>query len=233
MRAANEEIDAFCESAAQDLRGPARQIERTARTLVASCGSTLDSETQTHVEGLLQEAQRLERLLDDLERLSQLTRAELRKQEVDLVSIAESSIARLRLSAPDRSVVFRAQGPSRAQADPALVTVVLDNLLDNAWKFTAGRTAAEIVFGTSSNDRGRTTYFVRDNGVGFDMAASDQLFGPFPHGRSSQERHDRGIGLATVRRIVHRHGGRVWAESTPGHGATIYFTLEDSVTNEA
>jgi PAS domain S-box-containing protein len=232
LKAANQELDAFCQSAAHDLRLPLREIELTTRSLAEQYGGTLDVRGQRYLDRLHEETVRLERLLEDLVRLSKVTRSELRKQEVDLVSIAERSIERLRRSDPDRTVTFRAQGPSRVKADPRMVATALDHLLSNAWKFTAGRSPAEIVFGKDEREKGRTTFFVRDNGVGFDMAAYDKLFGPFQRLHSPREFDGRGVGLATVRRIVHRHGGLIWAESAPGKGATFYFTLEDTVSGD-
>ncbi|MGH2670519.1 MAG: sensor histidine kinase, partial [bacterium] len=168
--------------------------------------------------------QRLGELIDDLLALARVTRAELRSERVDLSAQARSVAAELRQREPGRAVEFACADGAVAEGDPRLLRVVLENLLGNAWKFTAQRSPARIEFGVTDN-AGRPGYFVRDNGAGFDVAYADKLFGAFQRLHRTTEFAGSGIGLATVQRIIHRHGGRVWAEGAVDHGATFYFTL--------
>jgi len=171
------------------------------------------------------ETQRMGTLVDDLLQLSRLSRTEMRRQPVDLSGIARTLAARLRESAPDRAVEFVIQPDLIAQGDAPLLEVALTNLLGNAFKFTGKRTQARIEFGRTDG-AGGDAFFVRDNGAGFDMAYAKKLFGAFQRMHKTSDFPGTGIGLATVQRIVHRHGGRVWAEAAADRGATFYFTLE-------
>ncbi|HEX6644409.1 MAG TPA: ATP-binding protein, partial [Gemmatimonadales bacterium] len=162
--------------------------------------------------------------IDDVLHLARVTRAELRQQEVDLSEIAELALARLREAEPGRAVEARVRPGVTANGDARLLRIALENLVANAWKFTGRRPEALIEFGTAQVG-GETVYFVRDNGAGFDMAYAEKLFGPFQRLHLTGDYPGTGIGLATVQRIVHRHGGRVWAEARPDHGATFSFTL--------
>jgi light-regulated signal transduction histidine kinase (bacteriophytochrome) len=164
------------------------------------------------------------RLIDDLFRLSRLTRAEMRRDRVDLSALAREIAAELRQTQPERQVEFIIARGVAASGDTHLLRVVLENLLGNAWKFTGRQTCARIEFGVTEEE-GEPVYFVRDNGAGFDMAYASRLFGAFQRLHSTAEFEGTGIGLATVLRIIHRHGGRVWAEGEVDHGATFYFTL--------
>jgi light-regulated signal transduction histidine kinase (bacteriophytochrome) len=168
-------------------------------------------------------------LIDDLLNLSRVTRAELRCETVDLSELVRSVLERLRESQPDRRVEVVIQESLVAQADPRLLDVILTNLLGNAWKFTGKRAAARIEFGVKAGER-PSVYFVRDNGAGFDGRYVDKLFGVFQRLHAAHEFEGMGIGLATVQRIVRRHGGRVWAEGELDRGATFYFTLEEGHT---
>ena len=163
-------------------------------------------------------------LIDDLLNLSRVTRAQMRMGSVDLSALAEDIATELRKSDPSRRVEFAIAPALVVHADPGLLGVVLENLLGNAWKFTGKRLVARIELGVTPHN-GRPTYFVRDNGAGFDMTYADKLFGAFQRLHGSGEFEGTGIGLATVQRIIHRHGGRIWAEAAPDHGATFYFTL--------
>lgn len=163
-------------------------------------------------------------LIDDLLRLSRITRQTIQRETVSLSQVALEVAADLQRQQPGRVVEFRLAGDLVVSGDARLLRVALENLLGNAWKFTAARSAALIEFG--QEDRaGESCFFVRDNGVGFDMAFSDKLFAPFQRLHSAQEFPGTGIGLATVQRIINRHGGRLWAEGSVGTGATFYFTL--------
>jgi signal transduction histidine kinase len=166
----------------------------------------------------------MDQLVGDLFALSTVTRGELQRSPVDLGALAESIVGNLRRGTPEREVRLQVSGPAIARGDPGLLRVVLENLLGNAWKFTGQRADASIELGCLESASERT-FFVRDNGAGFDAANAAKLFTPFQRQHSASEFAGTGIGLATVQRIVHRHGGRVWAESSVGQGATFFFTL--------
>jgi light-regulated signal transduction histidine kinase (bacteriophytochrome) len=166
----------------------------------------------------------MSRLIDDMLMLSRLTRAEVRHEEVDLTAAAETVVAALRATDPERAVEVTLVSGAAVTADARLMRVVLDNLLGNAWKFTRGRPSPRIELGVTERD-GRVAYFVRDNGVGFDMAYASKLFQPFQRLHAATDFEGNGIGLATVQRAIHRQGGHVWAESEPGRGATFFFAL--------
>jgi len=164
------------------------------------------------------------RLIDDILHLSRFTRAEMIKDTVDLSALAQSVVQRLIQDEPQRNVDFNIQAGLKAEGDPHLLEAVLANLLGNALKFTGKRAHAKIEFGQTESD-GQRVFFVHDNGAGFDMAYSKKLFGAFQRMHNNSEFPGTGIGLATVQRIIHRHGGHVWAEAQVEHGATFYFTL--------
>ena len=163
-------------------------------------------------------------LIDDMLRLSRVSRTELSREQVDLSATARSIASDLQSSEPHRMVNIQVADNLEAEGDPRLLRVVLENLFRNAWKFTSARETAQIRFGVTLVD-GATAYFVEDDGAGFDMAYADKLFGPFQRLHSVQEFEGTGVGLATVQRIIRRHGGRVWAEGQVGEGATFYFTV--------
>ena len=164
-------------------------------------------------------------LIDDMLKLSKLTRSEMRREQVDLSALARMALGGFGKSEPGRMVKVTVQDGLTVTGDPVLLQVAMDNLLSNAWKFTSTTEAATIEFGARTED-GKMTFFVRDNGVGFDQKYAGKLFGPFQRLHSSAEFPGTGIGLATVQRIINRHGGKVWAQGEPGKGATFYFTLE-------
>jgi light-regulated signal transduction histidine kinase (bacteriophytochrome) len=166
-------------------------------------------------------------LIDDLLTLSRVTRSGLNKEFVDLSQLASRICIHLQQADPQRQVEFEIQPGLTAYADARLLQIVLDNLLNNAWKFTSHLLAARIEFGVITGENGIPVYFVRDNGVGFDMAFVDKLFKPFQRLHGMGEFPGNGIGLATVQRIVHRHGGQAWADGALGDGATVYFTLAE------
>jgi PAS domain S-box-containing protein len=222
--AANRELEAFSYSVAHDLRAPLRGINGFSAALLEDFGDKLDEEGRDYLARIIAGADRMGHLIDALLALARLTRTELAREAVDLTSIANSVIAQLRAAEPDRVVEFR--GPSRlvTQGDPRLLRAVLENLLGNAWKFTRRRSPAVIEFGCEERG-GDRAYFVRDDGAGFDMALSEKLFAPFRRLHNESEFEGTGVGLATVQRIVRRHGGRVWGEGEEGKGATFWFTL--------
>jgi signal transduction histidine kinase len=169
-------------------------------------------------------AQRMSTLIDDLLKLSRVSRAPMQPAAVDLAPLAREIIDDLRRTQPERSVTVSIQDPLAVTGDPGLLRSALENLIGNAWKYTARRADATIEIGATASD-GETIFFVRDNGAGFDMQYADKLFGAFQRLHHPSEFEGSGIGLATVQRIIHRHGGRVWAEGETGKGAVFYFTL--------
>jgi len=224
LEAANAELDAFAYSVSHDLRAPLRAIDGFSQALLEDCGDRLDAAGRAHLGRVRQATQRMAQLIDDLLNLSRVTRAQMQVTSVDLSALARRIADELRRSAPDRAVEFVIAPDLVARADPGLLQVALENLLGNAWKFTATRARARIEVGVAAH-QGQPAYFVRDDGVGFDMRYADKLFGAFQRLHPTGEFPGTGIGLATVQRIVHRHGGRVWAEGAVGRGATFYFTL--------
>jgi light-regulated signal transduction histidine kinase (bacteriophytochrome) len=224
--AVNRELEAFSYSVAHDLRAPLRSIDGFSQALLEDSADKLDEEGQKHLRFVRESAQQMAQLIDGLLTLSRVTRSELGRERVDLSALARAAIARLQRHQPDRRVDVTIRDGLEGEGDPRLLTVVLDNLLGNAWKFTGRRDQARVEFGVKSSD-GRPAYFVRDNGAGFDMAYADKLFGVFQRLHGAAEFEGTGVGLATVQRIVRRHGGRVWAEGEVDGGATFYFTLNE------
>ena len=222
----NDELESFSYSVAHDLRAPLRSIDGFSLALLEDCGENLNEDGKQYLRYVRESAQHMARLIDDLLALSRVTRTELDRAEIDLSSIARSVAERLARAAPDRQVELLVVDQLVANCDGRLMTIVFENLIGNAWKFTGKRSNACIEIGaTGENPR---TYFVRDNGAGFDMSYASKLFGVFQRLHSAAEFEGTGIGLATVQRIVRRHGGRIWAEGEVGCGATFFFTLESS-----
>jgi light-regulated signal transduction histidine kinase (bacteriophytochrome) len=221
---ANQELESFSYSVSHDLRAPLRSIDAFSQFVLEDCGPALGSEGARYLNRIRDAAQRMAKLIDDLLALARVTRAEIHRAEVNLTAVARQIADWLRTAAPGRDVVFTVDDDLRGEGDTTLLTVLLENLLGNAWKFTSRREHAEIQFGRIERD-GRPVYFVRDNGAGFDMASASKLFSPFQRLHSANEFEGTGIGLATVQRVVQRHEGRVWAEAEIDRGATFYFTL--------
>jgi PAS domain S-box-containing protein len=224
VEAANEEQKAFNYSVSHDLRSPLRSIDGFSLALLEDYSQHLDDAGRGYLQRIRAASQRMGQLIDDLLQLSRLTRAELRRERVDLTALVRSITDELREREPRRHVEFVAEDGLVAEGDPRLLRVALENLLSNAWKYTGKQECSRIQFGAMKQGDG-TAYFVRDNGVGFDMAHADKLFGAFQRLHGMNEFPGTGIGLATVQRIVHRHGGHAWAEAAVGRGATLYFTL--------
>jgi PAS domain S-box-containing protein len=225
--ASNRELESFSYSVAHDLRTPLRAIDGFSLALAEDYGDRLDVEGRRYVTRVRDAAQRMAELIDDLLTLSRVTRSELRRQRVDLSALAHTVLGTLQRLEPDRRVEVAIAPGLVADADPQLAAIALDNLLGNAWKFTAKRRDARIELGQIAVD-GETAYFVRDNGAGFDMAYRHKLFGVFQRLHPEAEFPGTGIGLATVARITQRHRGRIWADGELGAGATFYFTLTES-----
>lgn len=224
LQAANSELEAFSYSVSHDLRAPLRAIDGFSRILEQRYESVFDQEAAGYLNRIRAAAQRMSQLIDDMLILSRVTRQEMRVRDVDLSAMVMDIIKELRLSDSTRQLTFKVQPGLYAKADPALIRAVLENLLNNSWKFTQKHEKAVIEFGSINNDQ-KQIFFVRDDGAGFDMAYASKLFGAFQRLHTQDEFPGTGIGLATVKRIIHRHGGRIWAESEVGRGATFYFTL--------
>ncbi len=225
LETANKELESFSYSVSHDLRGPLRGIDGFSELLSSEYRDKLDDNGQRYLGRIRASVQRMGELIDDLLLLSQVSRAELRREPVSISDVARAALAELRASEPGRKVRCEIQDRLVGQADRRLIRVVLDNLLGNAWKFTSKTTDPRIEFGAEQRE-GIPAYFVRDNGAGFDMAYVEKLFHPFQRLHHDSEFAGTGIGLATVRRIVGRHGGRVWAQGRVDGGATFFFTLD-------
>jgi signal transduction histidine kinase len=228
LRALNSEMESFSYAVSHDLRAPLRSIDGFSQILVEDKSEALGEDGRELLGRVRAAAARMGELIDDLLDLSRLSRHEIRPESVDLGRIATTVVAELRAREPARDVqVSIALDGDPAVGDPRLLRVVLTNLLTNAWKFTRERRPAHICVG-SDRESNTTRFFVRDDGVGFDMKYVDKLFGAFQRLHPATEFEGTGIGLATVQRIIHRHGGSVWAEGEVGKGATFYFTLRPS-----
>ena len=217
---ATRELEAFSYSVAHDLRAPLRGINGFSAALIEDLGPSLSPEAKDHLVRISAGAVRMGELIDALLGLSRLSRAELMRKRVNLTKLANDVVAQLRAGEPARNVRWIVQDGVTGHGDALLLRALFENLIGNAWKFVAKREDAQIEFG--QDDQG---YFVRDNGAGFDMAYAEKLFMPFQRLHSATEYAGTGIGLATVQRIVRRHGGRIWAESAVDRGATFRFTL--------
>jgi signal transduction histidine kinase len=224
LEQANKELEAFSYSVSHDLRGPLRAIDGFSQALLEDYIMALDAQGQDYLRRVRAASQRMAQLIDDLLMLSRMSREALRREVVDLSILARAILADLKDAEPQRRVEICVSDGVAANGDARLLRVVLENLLRNAWKFTSKHDKAKIEFGVSQSN-GNPIYFVRDDGAGFDAAYVDKLFGPFQRLHASSEFEGTGIGLATVQRIIHRHGGKVWAEAILEQGATFHFTL--------
>jgi light-regulated signal transduction histidine kinase (bacteriophytochrome) len=220
----NRELEAFSYSVSHDLRAPLRSIDGFSQVLIDQFSEALGDDGKKYLRRIRDSAQRMARLIDDLLSLARVTRSDIRRVDVDLSEVAQGIAERLRAASPQRDGVFMIEEGMHARGDASLLSVLLENLIGNAWKFTSKRTRAEIAFRCEKRD-GEPTFIVTDNGAGFDMAYSAKLFVTFQRLHADKEFEGTGIGLATVQRVVQRHGGRVWAEGQPDRGATVYFTL--------
>ena len=224
LEAANREMEAFCYSVSHDLRAPLRAIDGFSQELLQTYADRLDVQGKHYLQRVRAGSQRMAELIDDLLQLSRLSRGEMHLQRVDLGALAGTIAEELKRREPGRQVTFVVQPGLTAWGDPGLLRVALENLLDNAWKFTSKKPRATIEFG-KAEVRGATALFVRDDGAGFNAAFAGKLFGAFQRLHKERDFPGTGIGLATVQRVVHRHGGKIWAEGAVEKGATFYFTL--------
>jgi signal transduction histidine kinase/DNA-binding response OmpR family regulator len=224
----NQELEAFVYSVAHDLRAPLRGIDGWSHILLEENYDQLNEQGRESLNFIRSETRRMGLVIENLLQLSRISRTEMQREQVDLTALAQTIILRLQCDQPRPSAEAIIQPGLTARGDNALLEIVLTNLLDNAWKYTGTRPIARIELG-QAEVKGQPTFFVRDNGVGFDMAYAQKLFGVFQRMHRAEEFPGTGIGLAIVQRIVQRHGGKVWAEAQVNQGATFYFTLEEAV----
>jgi signal transduction histidine kinase len=223
----NKELEAFSYSVSHDLRAPLRSIDGFSQALLEDCADALDERGKSYLHRVRAAAQRMGSLIDDFLSLAKVTRAEVHVERLSISNLARSVAAELQKTQPERQVDFQIEDGLEASADTRLLRIVLENLLGNAWKFTSKRTHATIQIGAVEAN-GAQAYFVRDNGAGFDASYTERLFGAFQRLHAMTEFPGTGVGLATVQRIIQRHGGRVWAEGLVDRGATFYFTLAET-----
>ena len=225
LEAANKELEAFSYSVSHDLRAPLRSIDGFSQALLEDYTEKLDMQGKDYLARVRAASQRMSQLIDDMLILSRVTRREMKSERVDLSALSNSIAAELKKTQPERQVEFIIAPGLVVNGDGELLRAMLENLFGNAWKFTSKHAGGKIEFGVSENE-GKPEYFVRDNGVGFNMAYADKLFKAFQRLHGSNEFPGTGIGLATVKRIIQRHGGEIWAKGEVGKGATFYFNFD-------
>jgi hypothetical protein len=230
LELANRELETFSYTVSHDLRAPLRAIDGFSQVLGEDYGERLDDEGRRHLDQVRRGARRMGVLIDELLALSRVSQTALKPVSVDLGAMAREIVADLAAAEPGRRVAVEIGPQLIAWGDPALLNVAISNLLSNAWKYTRRTPAPRIEFGFR-REGDRTAFYVRDNGAGFDMNGAEQLFRPFQRLHSESQFEGTGVGLATVERIIRRHGGRVWAEAAPGRGATFWFTLPEAPRN--
>jgi PAS domain S-box-containing protein len=228
LEAANKELESFSYSVSHDLRSPLRGVDGWSLALLEDYNDILDEQAKGYLNQVRAEIQRMSVLIDDMLKLSRLSRDEMHRVPVDCTALAMSFVERLDAANPERRTEWRIAQGVTTYADLSLLRQVFQNLIENAWKFTAKKETAVIEFGVTEVE-GEKSYFVKDNGAGFDMAYSAKLFGAFQRLHRVADYPGTGVGLATVQRIARRHGGRVWAEGVVGEGATFWFTLGEKV----
>jgi signal transduction histidine kinase len=225
LEAANKELEAFSYSIAHDLRAPLSSIDGFSQMLEHAAGKEIPDRCNHYLKRIRAGIRQMSELTDGLLTLASLARTDLQTERVDLAALANAALASCRESAPDREVAVTVAPAMPADGDPRLLSQVVGNLVGNAWKFTSRTPDARIEVGVLEDRAGKPVYFVRDNGAGFDMAYASKMFEAFHRMHASSDFEGMGIGLAIVRKVVSRHGGRVWAESAPGRGASFHFTL--------
>ena len=223
LNAANKELVAFSYSVSHDLRAPLRSIDGFSQALLEEYGDRLNDTGKNYLERVRKATQHMGRLIDDILKLSRINQSEIHSKSIDLSGMVRAIAEEQKKRNPDRNVAVTVQEGIIVQGDPDLMKIALENLMDNAWKFTAKEAHPQVEFGTTVRD-GKTACFVRDNGVGFEMTYVNKLFGAFQRLHTIDQFPGTGIGLATVQRIMNRHGAEVWAEGETGKGATFYFT---------
>ena len=228
LEASNKELEAFAYSISHDLRAPLRHMAGFTELLRKNAASLLNEKSQRYVTMIMESAQRMGNLIDDLLAFSRIGRAETHKTMVSLEQLVQEALAEVRQDANERNIVWKVGGLPSWYGDRSMLRLAFVNLISNAVKFTRTRPQAEIEIGCRTRNNNQVVVFVRDNGVGFDMKYVNKLFGVFQRLHPPEAFEGTGIGLATVQRIVHRHGGRVWAEGLVDQGATFYFSLSKS-----
>jgi len=231
LQVTNQELESFCYSVSHDLRGPLRSISGFSQALIEELPPELPGESRRYLDKILAATQRMGQLIEDLLNLSRVSRGDLVQQDIDFSEMAEEVIRDLQARDPGYTVDVSVWDGITINGDPKLLRIVLENLLNNAWKFTSKQANPRVEVGSMVDGR-REVYYVRDNGAGFDMAYADKLFGAFQRLHGMNEFPGTGIGLATVQRIIHRHGGRVWFNSSSGNGAVFYFTVRPDVQKD-
>lgn len=224
----NRELETFSYSVSHDLQAPLRHISSYVSLLMTEKYEALDTDARSYLVRIEQAATHMAGLIQDMLRLARFVRVELRMAPIDMSGIAREIVATLREAEPDRQADINIQDGLKLEGDEALIRVFLDNLFGNAWKFTANRPRAHIEFGSSRQADGSTVFFVKDNGAGFDMRYANKLFAPFQRLHGQKDFTGTGIGLATAKRIMHRHNGTIWADAKPDAGATFFFAIGDS-----
>jgi light-regulated signal transduction histidine kinase (bacteriophytochrome) len=224
LEAANRELESFAYAVSHDLRAPLRSLSGFSQILLDTASDQLDDGSQKHLHRIQEACQKMSALIDDLLKLSRLSRSEFNARPTNLSQIATEAGNAVRERNPGKNVKLEIQPDIPVLGDARLLRIALENLFDNAWKYTARTAEPLIQFGSETRDD-EQVYFVRDNGVGFDMAYASKLFVPFQRLHTEAQFAGTGIGLVTVQRIIARHGGRIWADARPAHGATFYFTL--------
>jgi PAS domain S-box-containing protein len=225
LQAANQELEAFSYSVSHDLRAPLRAIDGFSLALMEDYADKLDEMGRNYLDRVRAATQRMGHLIDDMLALSRITRAEMRHEVVNLSDMAVEVLTELQKTEADRKIELHVQPGLIAEGDTRLLRIALENLLGNAWKYSGRQPKPCIEFGATGSKESIREYFVRDNGAGFDMAYADKLFGAFQRLHPAADFPGTGVGLATVQRVIHRHGGRVRGEGKPGEGATFYFSL--------
>ncbi|MBI4667382.1 MAG: HAMP domain-containing protein [Nitrospinae bacterium] len=225
LEEANKELEAFSYSVSHDLRAPLRTVDGFSLALYEDYQGKLDDAARDYLGRIRSGARRMGELIDDMLKLSRISRTQAKTGLVDLSRLALSIVENLRIANPDREVEFDVQAGMKAEGDEDLLRIALENLLGNSWKFTSNVPQARVEFKARLGEKGERLYYVRDNGAGFDMKYASRLFGVFQRLHDASEFQGTGVGLATVQRIIHKHGGRISAESEPGKGAVFYFTL--------
>lgn len=224
LEAANRELEAFAYAVSHDLRAPLRSMSGFSQILQETAPAGLDEKSRHYLQRIQDASLRMSGLIEDLLNLSRIGRSELTARPISLSQIAGEAAASMRERYPAREVHLEIAPGMDVNADPRLLRIALENLLSNAWKYTARTSQAQVNVGTQASEHG-PVYFVRDNGIGFDMKYADKLFVPFQRLHPETEFPGSGIGLVTIQRIIARHGGRIWADAKPDEGATFYFTL--------
>jgi signal transduction histidine kinase len=225
IEATNRELEAFSYSVSHDLRAPLRSITSFSQAILEDCAESLDEQGRDYLDRVVRGGQRMAELIEDMMILSRISRSEMQVGSVDLTATALEVAQELAQGQPDRDVEFDVKPGLAVDGDPKLLRIMIQNLLGNAWKFTALQPDPRVEFGALPGDNGNRVFYVRDNGAGFDAEHADRLFAPFQRLHSEAEFPGTGVGLATVQRVVRRHGGKVWAEGKVSHGATFFFTV--------